>query len=209
MLNFDVLFSSPVATDPFPHMAATNVVAEQALADISKDFPAIDKPGVFPLSDLRYGKAFERLIEEIRGEKLEALLESKFNIDLSGKPLMITVRGCCQRKDGRIHTDSKDKLLTCLLYLNDSAWNADGGRLRLLRNGKDLDSTIAEVPPNGGNFVAFKRTDNSWHGHAPFEGPRRYIMFNWVRSDVALAKNMGRHKLSAFAKRLGLYSGSY
>ena len=120
---------------------------------------------------------------------------------------MITVRGHCQKKDGRIHTDSKDKLVTCLLYLNDPSWSPQGGRLRLLRNGKDLNSTIAEVPPEGGNFVAFKRTENSWHGHEPFEGQRRYIMFNWLQSDVALAKNLGRHRLSAVFKRMGLFDG--
>ena len=58
------------------------------------------------------------------------------------------------------------------------------------------------MPPNGGTLVVFKRTDNSWHGHHPYEGERRYVMFNWVTSDVTLAKNLGRHKLSARLKRL-------
>ena len=120
---------------------------------------------------------------------------------------MITVRGQCQKKDGRIHTDSTDKILTCLLYLNDQNWANDGGRLRLLRDGKNLDNMIAEGPPNGGNLVVFKRTDKSWHGHAPFEGARRYIMFNWLKSDMALAKNLGRHKLSAVFKKIGINDG--
>jgi hypothetical protein len=209
LLNLQALNDAAVATEPFPYMAATNVIDEAALQQVSHDFPAITKPGIFPLSEISYSGAFARLIDEVNGSELEALMEKKFNIDLSDKPLMITVRGHCQKKDGRIHTDSKDKLVTCLLYLNDSKWDSSGGRLRLLRDGKDLNSTIAEVPPNGGNFVAFKRTDCSWHGHEPFEGQRRYIMFNWIRSDVALAKNLGRHKLSAFAKRLGIYNGSY
>jgi len=209
VLNFDALSRASVATEPFPYLAATDVLDMPVIERISRDFPIIESPGVYPLSELRYGEAFAQLISEINGEKLESLLESKFDLDLSDKPLMITVRGRCQKKDGRIHTDSKDKILTCLLYLNDHSWNADGGRLRLLRDGKDLNSTIAEVPPLGGNFVAFKRTENSWHGHEPFEGPRRYVMFNWVRSEVALAKNLGRHKLSALAKRFGFQRESY
>ena len=95
-----------------------------------------------------------------------------------------------------------DKIVTCLLYLNEAGWNAEGGRLRLLRDGRNLENMIAEIAPNGGNFVAFKRTENSWHGHAPYEGPRRYLMFNWLTSDVTLAKNVGRHKISAAFKRL-------
>lgn len=207
MLNLDTLSQATVASDPFPYMAASNVLSHETLNRISGDFPVIDKPGIFSLSDLSYGKAFAELIDEIRSSALEKIIEEKFNVDLSDKPLMITVRGRCQKKDGRIHTDSKDKIVTCLLYLNDPNWQADGGRLRLLRDGRDLNSTIVEVPPNGGNFVAFKRTDNSWHGHEPFEGPRRYVMFNWVRSDVALAKNLGRHKLSAVFKRMGIFDG--
>jgi SM-20-related protein len=209
MLNFNNLAKANVVNEPFPYMATSHVVEPSALADISRDFPAITAPGIFSLSDVSYGQAFERLINSIRSPELESLIEEKFAVDLSDKPLMITVRGHCQKKDGRIHTDSKDKLVTCLLYLNDQTWGEQGGRLRLLRDGRDLNSTITEVSPDGGNFVAFKRTDNSWHGHEPFEGPRRYIMFNWLRSDVALAKNLGRHKLSAVFKRMGFFDDAY
>jgi hypothetical protein len=207
VLNFDILGKTPVATEPFPYMAAANILDASSLDEIAAAFPLIEKPGIFPLSELDYGEAFARLIEDIQGARLEGVMSEKFGIDLSDKPLMVTVRGHCQKKDGRIHTDSKDKLVTCLLYLNAPQWKEEGGCLRLLRNGGNLTDMIAEVPPNGGSFVAFKRTDNSWHGHAPFVGQRRYVMFNWVRSEVALAKNLGRHKLSAVFKRLGLIGG--
>ena len=207
MLDFDVLARTPVATEPFPHMQAANLLDAATLTRIGAAFPRIDKPGIFPLSELTYGETFAELVEDIRGTRLEGMLGEKFGLDLSDKPLMVTVRGRCQKRDGRIHTDSKDKLLTCLLYLNGPEWKEEGGCLRLLRNGWSLDYPIAEVAPLGGNFVAFQRTENSWHGHAPFIGERRYVMFNWVRSDVALAKNLGRHKLSAAFKRLGLFGG--
>jgi SM-20-related protein len=207
MLQLDRLATASVTRDPFPYMMATDIVDGANLVRVAADFPDITKPGIFPLSEVTYGTAFAELIKEVHSAELEALISDKFNVDLSDKPLFITVRGHCQKKDGRIHTDSKDKVITCLLYLNDKSWNAEGGRLRLLRDGRDLESTIAEVPPHGGTLVAFQRTDNSWHGHAPFVGPRRYIMFNWVRSDVALAKNLGRHKLSAAFKRLGIFDG--
>lgn len=207
MLNLQAISTASVATEPFPHMAVQGVLDSAALQRIGRDFPRIDKPGIFSLSDLSVQGAFAELIEALQAEDLEGVLEEKFGIDLSDKPLMVTVRGHCQKKDGRIHTDSKDKILTCLLYLNESGWPEQGGCLRLLRDGKNLDNIIAEVPPVGGHFVAFVRTDNSWHGHAPFVGQRRYVMFNWVRSDVALAKNIGRHKLSAAFKRIGLFNG--
>ena len=75
-----------------------------------------------------------------------------------------------------------------------------------MRSADNIEDVIAEVPPDGGTPVAFKRTDNSWHGHHPFEGPRRYVMFNWVRSEAALKKNIGRHTLSARIKRLNPFA---
>lgn len=204
MINFSALSGTDVAATPFPYMAAQHVLDPAQLAEISRDFPDIRQPGVFAPSDLSYGTAFARLIEDIEGDALRGIMEQKFGVELGDKPLMITVRGMCQKKDGRIHTDSTDKVLTCLLYLNDGGWNGHHGCLRLLRDGKNLDDAIIEVPPVGGNFVAFLRTDNSWHGHEPFEGQRRYVMFNWLRSNAALVKNVGRHKLSAAFKRIGI-----
>jgi SM-20-related protein len=207
MIDLDAIAKVPLDAEPFPHMAASGVLSADSLAEIGRDFPAIASPGLFPLSELQYSGAFARLIDEINSDELAAVVGEKFGIDLSGLPLMITVRAICRQKDGRIHTDTKDKVVTCLLYLNDLSWSPEGGRLRLLRSGTDLNSTIAEIPPNGGNFIAFKRTENSWHGHEPFVGPRRYVMFNWMTSDAALSRNVGRHKFTALLKKIGVHSG--
>jgi len=207
VLNFNAINNAKVQADPFPYLTATGTLSVADLGLINRDFPSIELPGIFSLSDLTYNGAFGELIEEIRSDTMRHIMEKHFGVDLSDKPLMITVRGRCQRKDGRIHNDSKDKIVTCLLYLNDPVWPNEGGRLRLLRNNHDMDNVIAEVPPNGGNFIAFKRTDVSWHGHEPFEGQRRCIMFNWVCSQTVLSKNVLRHRISAFFKRMGFYAG--
>lgn len=202
MLNLQAIATAPLVAEPFPHFAVPGVLDEAALTQIGADFPAIRDPGIFPLSELNYGDGFAALIADIEGAELEAILEDKYRIALSDKPLMVTVRGFCRARDGQIHNDSKDKIVTCLLYLNSADWPEEGGRLRFLRNGHDLEDVIAEVPPHGGTFASFRRTENSWHGHARFEGRRRYVMFNWLTSDTALAKNVGRHKISAAFKRL-------
>ncbi|HKD22337.1 MAG TPA: 2OG-Fe(II) oxygenase [Rhizomicrobium sp.] len=201
MIDFAAIAGAPVVTDPFPFFTAQGVLDRGTLAAVSRDFPRISQPGIFPLSELQFGENFAALIADVESAELEGVIGEKFGVDLSGKPLMVTVRGFCRARDGRIHNDSKDKMVTCLLYLNAAGWNEQGGRLRLLRGDRDLDDLIAEVPPSGGNFVAFRRTENSWHGHASYEGPRRYIMFNWLTTDTALKRNVGRHKISAAFKR--------
>lgn len=201
VIDLGAITQAPVTHEPFDFFCAPTVLGDNSLDEIRVDFPDIDKPGVFPLSALTYGPAFARLIEDVHSPELARAVGAKFGVDLEGLPLMVTVRGQAQAKDGRIHTDTKEKIVTCLLYLNDK-WENGGGRLRMLRRGDDLEDYAAEIPPNGGTFAAFKVSDRSWHGHKPFVGQRRYIMFNWVATDAALARQLGRHKLSAAIKRL-------
>lgn len=201
MLDIEAIERAAVAHEPFSYFCAQQVLSRPTLSAVIGDFPKIEGPGVFSLDDLVAGPAFESLVDDIRGAELAQLLERKLDVKLADLPLMITVRGRCHRRDGRIHTDSLDKVVTCLLYLNEP-WESSGGRLRLLRNGRDIDDYLAEIPPDGGTLVAFKRSDNSWHGHLPFEGRRRYVMFNWVRSESALTRNVLRHRVSAGFKRL-------
>ncbi len=200
MLNIEAIKGANAAQEPFPFFQA-QVLSEDGLNQIRTDFPSIEKPGIFPVDALQYGPGFASLIEEFQSPALAEAVGEKLGVDLKGLPVMITVRGQAQSKDGRIHTDTKDKIATCLLYLN-GAWDESGGRLRLLRNGNNLEDYIAEIPPNGGAFVAFKVSHNSWHGHKPYVGERRYVMVNWLRSEGAHTRQLGRHKLSAKVKRL-------
>lgn len=205
LLNFDAIASTPVTHVPFKFFATPSVLSAVDLASVRADFPEIRRPGIFPLSELTYGPAFAQLVEDIRSSRLEDIMAEKYRVILCDKPLMITVRGRAQRKDGRIHTDSHTKFVTCLLYLND-IWDESGGRLRLLREPDDLNDYLIEIPPSGGALASFRRSDNSWHGHEPFEGERRYIMFNWMTSRAALEHDLGRHRFSAKVKQLNPFA---
>ena len=132
---------------------------------------------------------------------MRAAFAEKFALDLAGRPTMITVRGAARASDGRIHTDTASKLITVLIYMNES-WEAPGGRLRLLRSPGDLDDVVAEVPPAAGTLIAFRVTPHSWHGHAPVSGPRRVVQLNWVASEAVVRRERLRHGISARMKRL-------
>lgn len=205
MINFDAITKTKVTHEPFNFFATPGVLGAVDLATISADFPDIVKPGLFPLSRLSYGPAFARLIEDIQSQELEDVMAEKFGIDLSDKPLMITVRGWAQKKDGRIHADTSTKLVSCLLYLND-IWGDGGGRLRMLRSPDALDDFAAEIPPDGGTIVSFQCSKNAWHGHESYEGERRYVMFNWMASQAALDRELGRHRISAIVKQLSPFA---
>jgi SM-20-related protein len=200
-LDLAALARTPVAQEPFPWLVVPGFIPGPARAALARDYPEIAEPGSFPLADLRYGAAFAAFIAELEGPALRAAFAEKFAIDLADRPTMITVRGQARAGDGRIHTDSHTKLITVLIYMNE-AWEAPGGRLRLLRSPDNLDDVVAEVPPAAGTLLAFRVTPNSWHGHAPTSGPRRVVQLNWVESESVVRRERLRHGLSARVKRL-------
>ena len=200
-LDFAALARATVFNEPFHFMVADHLMRPDRLDAVCRDFPAIARPGLFPLQSLSYGPSFAELVEEIRAPGFAAAVGAALGVTLAGRAQMITVRGQCRAQDGGIHVDSRDKLVSALLYLN-RGWSGEGGRLRFLRGPDDLDDTIAEVAPCAGTFVAFRRSDNSWHGHKPYAGPRRAIMINWMTAPAAARRETFRHRVSACAKAL-------
>jgi len=201
MLDLERFRTTPLTHEPFEFLVVPEFVKAEARSAIDKDYPEVARAGSFPLCEVTYGAAFAKLIEEMRSDEFREAFEKKFGIDLTNRPDMITVRGRCSEKDGKIHTDSETKIITILVYMN-SAWESSGGRLRLLRSGTNLDDVILEVPPTEGTLLAFRRSNNSWHGHKPFSGARRVIQFNWVTSEAVVRREQNRHRFSAWMKRL-------
>lgn len=186
---------------PFDFLIVPGFLKGEALPAIERDFPEITRGGSFPADSLSCGAAFTALLDELQGPAVTAAVAAKFGIDLSGRPTMITLRGQSRAKDGAVHTDSKTKLVTALIYLN-SAWESDGGRLRMLNRPDDLEDYAAEVPPQAGTLVAFRCSPQAWHGHKPFVGQRRSIQLNWLTDPAVLKRELKRHAFSAWTKRL-------
>jgi len=200
-LDLAAIESAVASRDPFDHVIVPGVLSGAALAAIHEDFPEIDKPGSFPVGQLRHGPRFAALIEELQARPFAEKVGAKLGLDLTKLPVMITVRGRCRPTDGKIHIDSTGKVVTVLIYLNPS-WEASGGQLRLLRGADDIEDYAAEVPPEEGTMIAFTCLPNAWHGHLPFEGERRTIQLNWVRSRRYKAREQFRHAVSATLKKL-------
>jgi SM-20-related protein len=193
--------ATPLVREPFEYLVLPGFVKPEARAAINGAYPDIKRPGSFPLSELSYGPAFANLVAELNSDEVRRAFEEKFSIDLTGRPTMITARGCASARDGRIHTDTPSKIITVLIYMNAN-WEAPGGRLRLLRSADNLDDTILEVPPDEGTLLCFRRANNSFHGHKPFVGQRRVLQFNWVTEQRFVDRELKRHRFSAWTKRI-------
>jgi len=200
-LNLAALRSAELVQDPFEFTVVPGFLGADSLKHINETYPPIAKGGSYPIESLTDAEVVLDVINELDGAEFQAAVAEKFDVDLSGRPKMFSLRGHTRAKDGQIHTDSKDKIITVLLYLNED-WQHDGGKLRLLRSGNNVDDFVAEVAPDNGTLLIFKRSDTSWHGHHPFEGPRRSLQMNWMVDEGKRGFHRVRHKLSAAVKRL-------
>ncbi len=200
-LNLAALRSAELVREPFEFTIVPGFLGADSLKHINETYPPIAKGGSYPIESLTDAEVVLDVINELDGAEFQAAVAEKFDVDLSGRPKMYSLRGHTRAKDGQIHTDSKDKIITVLLYLNED-WQHDGGKLRLLRSGNNVDDFVAEVAPDNGTLLIFKRSDTSWHGHHPFEGPRRSLQMNWMVDEGKRGFHRVRHKLSAAVKRL-------
>lgn len=201
LLDIDAFRETPLKMEPFEYLTVPGFVRQERIGAILADYPTIEKGGSYPLLTLDYGPIFAALCAELQGDALQGAFAEKFDMDLTGRPTTLTVRGRCRAKDGQIHTDSDSKLITVLIYLNET-WDAEGGRLRLLRSADSLEDAIAEVPPEAGSMVCFRNRKNAWHGHGSFDGVRRVLQLNWVTDQAAVRQSERRHRRSAFWKKL-------
>lgn len=199
VLNLAALQAAPLKTDPFPFFTVERSISDAMLERVIADFPEIGDGGSFNVEDVAVNDDFKAFLDAIDSSDFRQIICDKFAVDVMNLPMLMTLRGYSRQKDGRIHTDSKTKLVTILIYLNES-WPATTGRLRILRNNHDLHDYVEEISPGPGSLVAFKVTDNCWHGYPAYEGTRRSIQINFLTSEAAGNKHRFFHKLSAKLK---------
>lgn len=201
LIDLDALRRMPVNTEPYPHLVVPGFLRPETCAAVSRDFPRLDVGGLFVPDSAPMGPSMQEIIADLEGPALRRVVGEKLGIDLEGRPALTTLRARCQPRDGRIHADSTFKVATMLLYLNEP-WMARGGRLRILNSGTDIEDYAGEVSPDFGTLVCFKVQNNSWHGHKPFVGPRRYIMVNYCADKEVRDSEAARHRMSTRLKKV-------
>ena len=200
-VDLEALAQVPVRPEPYPHCVVSDFLPASTRTEVARDFPALDVGGLFLPDAAPLGPSMKTIIDALEGPAVRGMVGDKLGLDLRGRPTLVTLRSRCQKRDGCIHADSKFKVATLLLYLNEP-WMEDGGRLRILNSGEDIEDYAEEVAPDYGTLVAFKVQDNSWHGHRPFIGPRRYIMVNYCWDEAVRDAEASRHRMSTRIKKV-------
>jgi 2-oxoglutarate-Fe(II)-dependent oxygenase superfamily protein len=193
-----------VASAPFAFLVAPSQLPEGERDTLLHDFPRYGSAGFFPYRVEDCGPSVRKLVEELSGEEMAAAIGQRLGIaGLAGLPVIVTVSDSIHRRHGTIHTDSKSKVATALLYLNESWPETSAGCLRFLARGDDITTLAApEIQPLYGTLVAFRRAENSWHGHLPFEGERRVIQVAWLASAADVDRKNRRGRFSRLVKKI-------
>ena len=127
-LDIEQFRATPLVREPFEHLIVPQFIGPQALAEINADYHEISTSGSFPVDRVAFGPAFRTLLYELNSDAFREAFEDKFDIKLSGRSTITTVRGRCGPGDGKIHTDSVSKIITVLIYMH-TIWDQPGGRL--------------------------------------------------------------------------------
>jgi hypothetical protein len=175
--------------------------AEQVLIE---DFPRYRGTGFFPHADADCGPALNALVGELTAPAFADRIGDLLGIErLSQFPVLVTICRALNLRHGTIHTDSQSKIASALVYLNPDWVPTHAGCLRFLSSGNDIEALIApEIKPLYGTLTAFRRTDNSFHGHLPYEGERRVIQVAWLVDAAAHDRKTRRGRFSRAVKWL-------
>ena len=193
-----------VRREPFPFLIAQDQLPAESERELERDFPKYTGAGFFPYEEKDCGASINRLVGDLTDPSVATAVGAKLGIDNLGQyPTLVTLCRALNKRHGTIHTDSRSKIATALLYLNDTWPDTSAACFRFLKRIDSIDDTLApEVKPLYGNFVVFKRADNSFHGHLPFEGERRVIQVAWLTSEEEKLRKTKRGKLSRLFKKL-------
>jgi len=193
-----------VLQEPFPLLIAHGQLPEDARDELERDFPRYGGAGFFPWDPKDCGPSINVLITGLTAPGFAHQVGERLGVEqLDGYPTLVTLCRSLNLRHGTIHTDSRSKVVTALLYLNPVWPASSAGCLRFLRAIDDIGATVVpELMPLYGEFAAFRRTENSFHGHLPFEGERRVIQVAWLVDEKARERKTRRGRLSRLLKHL-------
>ena len=193
LFDYGRLEATPLRTDPYNHVLVEDFVTEQAQPLLVRDYPEISVPGNVEPGEVPQGPTFDVLLEELNSPRFRDAIGAKFGLDLTQTEPTIGLRSLAEATDGRIHHDHRSKLITLLLYFNES-WDSPGGKLRICRSEHDIEDYTTEVEPVSGTLIAFRNTPTSWHGHKQHVGVRRMLQLSFrdMSGTVGLERKISR-----------------
>lgn len=209
LLNADQLCAaiSVVRRSPYPLLVAHGLLSERLRLDLNRDFPAFRQTGFVPYEESECGASINQLIRDLTAREFVDAIGARLGLtNLHAHPALVEIR---RRRDDRhvaIQVGSASKVATALLHLNDGCPSSDDECLHFLSDANDVPANVASrARAEYGEFVAFARTEKSYHGLLPYRGERRVIQVSWLTDDAAFRRKT-RHRAASTAYGVGVLS---
>ncbi|MDO7898335.1 2OG-Fe(II) oxygenase family protein [Pseudomonas citrulli] len=106
--------------------------------------------------------AWLKLARDLGSAAYRQAMSQLTGIDLRNVPMEVNVFHYGPGASLGAHPDLPDKLVTHILYFNES-WNRDDGGCLQILSGNDPTAVVAEIEPLVGNSAVLVRSANSWH----------------------------------------------
>src|SRR5579871_3871043 len=138
-----------VRQEPFPFMIAHGQLPDEARGDLDRDFPKYASAGFFPYDPSDCGPSVNLLVQQMTTPEFASTIGRQLGIEKLGSyPTLVTLCRALNKRHGTIHTDSRSKVATALLYLNPQWPDTSEGCLRFLNRIDDIDDLAApELTP--------------------------------------------------------------
>ena len=105
LVNVEAVRNAPVTTEPYHYFLGAGLLKDEAVPDLKRDFPAIDKPGYLTVDEVQLKGRFKTLIDELESPEFTEEISRKWGKDMHPYPRLTTIMKKSQPKYGSIHTD--------------------------------------------------------------------------------------------------------
>lgn len=188
VIDLQRIVSSTLRTDPYEWTAIDDLYARRDAAALAATFPrdhyklvaahggekdyAYEARALIGMGEdtVAYRDAlsepWQRLADDLRSPAYRNALAALTGCDLADAPLEVNVFHYGPGASLGAHPDLPDKIVTHVLYFNESWDDLNGGCLTILRS-SDPASQVAEISPVVGNSAVLVRSDHSWHAVSP------------------------------------------
>ncbi len=116
--------------------------------------------------EARLSSAWRALANDLLSREYRMAMSNLIGVDLAAAPLEVNVFHYPAGGSLGPHPDLSDKIVTHVLYFNETWNNSDGGCLTILGSSNATD-VVTTVSPIVGNSAILVRSDNSWHAVTP------------------------------------------
>lgn len=184
MIDLNRISASHLETEPYRWAAIDQLFSPQDAAALAAAFPqdhfkrlatydgqkefeyevrCLIRMGEASMSRARrLSAAWRALANDFLSPDYRAAMSSLTGFDLSNAPLEVNVFHYPPGGSHGAHPDHRDKIVTHILYFNESWNDDDGGCLTILRSSdpRDIAKTVS---PLVGSSAVVVRSDHSWH----------------------------------------------